>query len=166
MEDPDEDQEWAMAGGMVYLEVDDSDLDVPVKYVILPDEMEPRGMVDAMVGSAVVEVASSTDDLVVGDTVIVEGNTIREVTDIDGLEITLNRVLSMGGNNQSLYEVTHPDANVDDCPACASAEMATVEALGYIDLDNAPVADSGVKRLGEQIRWRLPTRAQAAGTFT
>ena len=165
MEDPDEDQEWAMAGGMVYLEVDDSDLDVPVKYVILPDEMEPRGMVDAMVGSAVVEVASSTDDLVVGDTVIVEGNTIREVTDIDGLEITLNRVLSMGGNNQSLYEVTHPDANVDDCPACASAEMATVEALGYIDLDNAPVADSGVKDLGNRFDGSKDSRTSSRDVY-
>ena len=65
---------------MVYLEVDDSDLDVPVKYVILPDEMEPRGMVDATAGSAVV-VATSTTDLIKGDTVLVEGNTIREVID-------------------------------------------------------------------------------------
>ena len=32
----DDEQEWAMQGGMVELQVEDSDLDQPVKYVLLP----------------------------------------------------------------------------------------------------------------------------------
>ncbi len=37
--DPSKDQKYARAGGMVNLEVDDPDLNVPVKYVILPNEV-------------------------------------------------------------------------------------------------------------------------------
>ncbi len=37
--DPTKDQKYARAGGMVNLEVEDADLDIPVKYVILPNEV-------------------------------------------------------------------------------------------------------------------------------
>ena len=39
--------------GMVHLEVDDSDLDVPVKYVILPNELMMVGTVTGMLGDTV-----------------------------------------------------------------------------------------------------------------
>ncbi len=38
--DPSKDQKWARAGGLVNLEVTDADLDVPVKYVILRNELD------------------------------------------------------------------------------------------------------------------------------
>ena len=147
--DTDEDQEWARSGGMVYLEVDDSDLDVPVKYVILPSELEMVGPVTGMTGSMVTVMATSTADIVVGDTVLVEGNTIREVTAVssDGDTLTLNRPVA-DGSSGNLYEVMDPNGtgklDVEDCEACAAAQMEPVTEEGYIVLANAPVADSGV----------------------
>ena len=38
--DASEDQTYAKAGGTVQVEVDDPDLNVPVKYVILPNEVD------------------------------------------------------------------------------------------------------------------------------
>jgi hypothetical protein len=143
--DTDEDQEWARSGGMVHLEVDDSDLDVPVKYVILPNELMMVGTVTGMLGDTVTTATSTA--VAVGDTVLVEGNTIREVTDVsaDGETLTLNRPVA-DGSSGALYEVVSDAAklNVDDCEACAPAQMEMVTGLGYINLDNAPVADSGV----------------------
>ena len=144
-DDPGEDQGWARSGGMVHLEVDDSDLDVPVKYAILPNELMMVGAVTGILGSTVTTATSTT--LSVGDTVLVEGNTIREVTAVssDGETITLNRPVA-DGSSGGLYKVVSDAAklNVDDCEACAPAQMETVTSLGYINLDNAPVADSGV----------------------
>ena len=143
--DPDEDQKWARDGGMVHLEVDDSDLDVPVKYVILPNELEMVGTVTGMAGKTVT-VATTTTGLM-GKTVLVQGNTIRKVDGVssDGKTLTLNRPVAEGSSG-NLYEVAANVAklNVDDCEACAAAEMATVTAQGYVRLVNAPVADSGV----------------------
>ena len=143
--DTDEDQEWARSGGMVHLEVDDSDLDVPVKYVILPNELMMVGTVTGMLGDTVTTATSTA--VAVGDTVLVEDNTIREVTAVsaDGETLTLNRPVA-DGSSGALYEVVSDAAklNVDDCEACAPAQMEMVTDEGYIDLDNAPVADSGV----------------------
>jgi hypothetical protein len=142
--DPDEDQKWARDGGMVHLEVDDSDLDVPVKYVILPNELEMVGTVTGMAGKTVT-VATTTTGLI-GKTVLVEGNTIRKVDGVssDGKTLTFNRPVAEGSSG-NLYEVANvAKLNVDDCEACAAAEMATVTAQGYVRLVNAPVADSGV----------------------
>ena len=140
----DDDQKWARDGGMVHLEVDDSDLDVPVKYVILPNELEMVGTVTGMAGKTVT-VATTTTGLM-GKTVLVQGNTIRKVDYVssDGKTLTLNRPVAEGSSG-NLYEVDNvPKLNVDDCEACAAAEMAEVTAQGYVELDNAPVADSGV----------------------
>ena len=142
--DPDEDQKWARDGGMVHLEVDDSDLDVPVKYVILPNELEMVGTVTGMAGKTVT-VATTTTGLM-GKTVLVEGNTIRKVDGVssNGKTLTFNRPVAEGSSG-NLYEVANvAKLNVDDCEACAAAEMATVTAQGYVRLVNAPVADSGV----------------------
>ena len=164
-EDTDKDQEWARAGGKVYLEVDDSDLDVPVKYVILPDELEPRGRVSATMGSVTVRLATSTAALAKGDTVLVEGNTIREVTAVDGRDITLNRTLSEVGGSLSISEVTYADANVKDCETCAAAQEEEVMPLGYIELDNAPVADSGVSVLGNRIKGATDSRTSSKDVY-
>ena len=143
--DTDEDQGWARSDGMVHLEVDDSDLDVPVKYVILPNELMMVGTVTDMLGDTVMTATSTA--LAVEDTVLVEGNTIREVTAVssDGKTLTLNRPVA-DGSSGALYEVVSDAAklNVEDCEACAPAQMEVVTGLGYINLDNAPVADSGV----------------------
>ena len=97
--DSDEDQEWARAGGMVHLEVEDSDLDVPVKYVILPSELDMVGTVTDMSGDMVTVASTTPMSLADGDTVLVEGNTIREVIAIssDRTEITLNRPVASTG---------------------------------------------------------------------
>ena len=141
----DDDQKWARDGGMVYLEVDDSDLDVPVKYVILPNELEMVGTVTGMAGKTVT-VATTTTGLM-GKTVLLEGNTIRKVDGVssDGKTLTLNRPVAEGSSG-NLYEVDNnvPKLNVEDCEACAAAEATSVTDQGYVDLDNAPIADSGV----------------------
>ena len=147
--DSDEDQEWARAGGMVHLEVEDSDLDVPVKYVILPSELDMVGTVTDMSGDMVTVASTTPMSLADGDTVLVEGNTIREVIAIssDRTEITLNRPVASTGR---LYEVSSSDSitdaklDVEDCAACAAAQKEPITSEGYIVLANAPVADSGV----------------------
>ena len=143
--DSDEDQEWARSGGMVHLEVEDADLDVPVKYVILPNELMMVGTVTGMLGDTVTTATSTA--VAVGDTVLVKDNTIREVTAVsdDGETLTLNRPVA-DGSSGALYEVVSDAAklNVDDCEACAPAQMGRVTPEGYINLGNAPVADSGV----------------------
>jgi hypothetical protein len=143
-DNPGKDQGWARSGGTVHLEVDDSDLDAPVKYVILPNELMMVGTVSGMLGNTVTSATSTA--LAVGDTVLVEGNTIREVTAVSGQTLTLNRPVMDGSSGADLYEVVSDAAklNVDDCEACAPAQMEMVTSLGYINLDNAPVADSGV----------------------
>ena len=143
-DDPGKEQGWARSGGTVHLEVDDSDLDAPVKYVILPNELMMVGTVSGMLGNTVTSATSTA--LAVGDTVLVEGNTIREVTAVSGQTLTLNRPVMDGSSGADLYEVVSDAAklNVDDCEACAPAQMEMVTSLGYIHLDNAPVADSGV----------------------
>ena len=99
------------SGGMVHLEVDDSDLDVPVKYVILPNELMEVGTVIGMLGDTVTTATSTA--VTVGDTVLVEGNTIRKVTDVspDGETLTLNRPVA-DGSSGALYEVVSDAAKL------------------------------------------------------
>ena len=73
----------------------------------------------------------------------------EKVTDVslDGETITLNRPVA-DGSRGALYKVVDPNntgkLNVEDCEACAAAQMASVTEEGYIKLANPPVADSGV----------------------
>ena len=85
-------QEWAMQGGEVKLQVDDSDLDQPIKYVLLPvldlhELMSDTGTsTHALSGTLTVAATVSSAVIMVGD----------YSTDTAG-EITLNNRLQVGG---------------------------------------------------------------------
>ncbi len=168
--DPDTEQEWARLGGMVGLQVEDADLDVPIKYVILPNDLDQVGtttivtvadsdtitVADALVVHPVTtNNPDSAGILAVGNTLLVEGNTVRVVEQIDldadgdgdnandDATVTLNRSLSVGGMTV-VSEVNNNFANGEDCPTCAEAPKVTLTTGQQIlNLKNTPIIDSG-----------------------
>ena len=136
-EDPDNVVSWARQGGTVTLEVRDSDLSRPIKRVLVPGDpafWSARGEVTADLrgtGITVTTVAGSTeaatsgavpDYVKVGDTIIVDGETVREVAAINNaisrITTTAPFVLSQ---EAAVAKVSILKGSFADCPDCALA---------------------------------------------
>ena len=169
--DSDEDADFTKQGGILTVEVEDGDLDVPLKFVLLPGDLdEITGVpVSADANSDVLTTATSTnfDTVAEGDTIIVEGlnQTVREVVSVqpyvagndgpdetadtdDDVElipasITVNKVFATDIIGRAISEVMSDAAQYDECATCAMVEAVPGSTFADFTLVNEPV-DSGV----------------------
>jgi hypothetical protein len=162
--DTDEEQTWTKQGGLVGIRLDDPDLDVAEKRVIIPgsdadieDSTTPGtndGEVTFESGATMVSTTNTDLGMLVaeGDTILVAGFTVREVTevvavrtdtnsdqvvddtdDITSYDITVNVPFGKSATDADLYLVrsvllntqTPTGITYDDCPNCALAELLT-----------------------------------------
>ena len=152
---------WAKQGGTVTLEVTDSDLDEPIKRVLLPVDMEQNAAtVTGSPGSALLQLsatssasatATTTTSLIaLDDTILVASSTaetVRKVTDVNMTTgvVTVNKPF-VGDPDGSIYKVYADDASAAKCPTCAGAQAATSQASAgtqFVVLASPPIQDSG-----------------------
>ena len=128
---------WARQGGTVTLEVRDSDLNRPIKRVLVPGDPASwsTGVRTADLtgtGITVTTVAGSTgavtsgavpDGVEVGDTIIVDGETVRQVAAINNAisRITTTAPFAQSQGGAAVAEVNVPDGSFANCPDCALA---------------------------------------------
>ena len=178
-DDTDESLDWTKQGGTFIIEVDDDDLDVPVKHVLFPvgagnDLTAITGMVSIAANSDMVERSDSMSAAFTGvakdDTILVAGQTVREVAEViapvaDDTDtadvnesaaamIRVNVPFSESGSGLRVAKVNPDDAQYDECPTCAQVESVTI--AGHIVnssfiLADKPVVDSGVGTLADRL---------------
>jgi hypothetical protein len=130
---------WARQGGTVTLEVRDSDLNRPIKRVLVPGDpaswsagrvtadLTGTGItVNTDAGSTEAVVTSGAvvpDSVEVGDTIIVDGETVREVAEINdaGTIITATAPFALSQDGAEVAEVNVPEGSFANCPDCALA---------------------------------------------
>ena len=128
---------WARQGGTVTLEVRDSDLNRPIKRVLVPGEPDSwstgvrkadltgTGITVTTVAGSTVAVTSGAvpDDVKVGDTIIVDGETVREVAAINDARsrITTTAPFARSESRVAVAEVNVPEGSFANCPDCALA---------------------------------------------
>ena len=159
--DTDESLDWTRQGGTFMVEVDDDDLDVPVKHVLFPvgtagstDLSRISGSVSITANSTMVARDGSgnfsgVDD---GDTILVAGQTVREVVSVtdasgsDSAMIEVNVPFSETDSGLSIAMVNRTEAQYDECPTCAQVESVSIGNVvnSSFILHNRPVVDSGV----------------------
>jgi hypothetical protein len=170
-DDTDESLDWTRQGGIFIVEVDDDDLDVPIKYVLYP--VAAQGSTDLSAVSGTVSITanstmvaregggdfSGVDD---GDTILVAGQTVREVVAVmDSVEddadtadvdestpamIEVNVPFSENEGGLSIAKVEASEAQYDECSTCAQVESVSTSAVvgNNFILSHKPVVDSGV----------------------
>ena len=121
-------QDWARQGGMVGLMVEDSDLDVPVQRVLLPNDLRRLGTATVEAHSTTVSgYTASGNALADDDYVLIGTGTVRQVSVDDDGAVTLDAPYA-NRQSGSLYKVNIRESVFDDCTDCAMAEM--------VDLNN------------------------------
>ena len=160
-DDTDEALDWTRQGGTFMVEVDDDDLDVPIKYVLYPDSAvgstdlrDLSGSVSIVANSTMVTGDASanfsgvTDD----DTILVAGQTVREVVSVtaasgsDPAMIEVNVPFSETDSGLGIAEVNAEEGQYDECPTCAQVESVSLNDVvnDRFILTHRPVVDSGV----------------------
>ena len=166
-------QQWVKQGGKVGIRLTDADLNVVIKNVLLPSDMNKVGDNEAtttvatvVAGENVITVEASGKDkdkklsLAIGDTVLVNRTdveqTVREVTAIGDpvsasttiFKVTVNKAFDKDATEVPLYKVTTASAEASKCLTCAMAESFTLESSSRkFTLGNRPV-DSGIADAG------------------
>lgn len=158
--DPAEDQTFARQGGNILLEVVDSDLNLPVKHVLLPVDMTDNAATVAVTaGSSLITMSTTTSTALAtatgtaaliapGDTILIGSETVRKVTAVNMTTgvVTVNKAFTATGVAATVAKVTVADGSADSCPLCARAQSVTTAsgaATKFFVLDSAPLADSG-----------------------
>ena len=104
-----EDQEWVRQGGRAGLMLIASDLDQPIKRVLIPgidSTMIGRGDVGAHTATIIGASSGVTSSLSVGDYVLIGRNTVREVESVSGdSTVTLGQPFATGMSNAVIYRV-------------------------------------------------------------
>ena len=174
-DDTDETLDWTNQGGSFIVEVDDDDLDVPIKHVLFPvgaggDLTQISGTVSITANSNMImrtdSMTASFSDVAEEDTILVSGQTVREVvevvapaaaTDDDPATpamIKVNVPFSESDGGLSVAKVNPDDAQYDECPTCAAVE--SIQTDGHVVgnsfiLTDRPVVDSGVGVLADRL---------------
>jgi hypothetical protein len=122
--------DWINPGATITLRVDDADLDVAVQKVIYTgsgstDVAVQPGTVTTAGTTTLVHSTSTGSTLAVGDTILVAGETVREITAISGLNTTVSVAFSTSAGSLTAYEVSNASASYDDCPQCTGANVQT-----------------------------------------
>ena len=178
--DTDETLDWTRQGGTFMVEVDDDDLDVPVKHVLFPAGVgQDLRNLGAMVSiSANSDMVTRTDSMTRafsgvtdGDSILVSGQTVREVEEVIApvaddastsdnesapAMIKVNVPFSESSARPlTIARVQASDAMYDECPTCAEVEKVEQSADRIVGtsfiLDNTPIADSGVGTLTDRL---------------
>ena len=123
--------DWTNPSDTITIEVTDSDLDVPIKRVIQTsagsaDVTALPGTVTTNGTTALVHSTSTGLTLEVGNTVLVEGETVREVTARSGTSTTVNVAFTTSAAGVDAFEVTATDGSFDNCPDCFAANVLSV----------------------------------------
>ena len=118
--------DWTNPSNIVTLRVDDTDLDVPVKKGIYTassaDVTKQTGTVTTD-GTNILTHSTSTDlTLVVGDTVLVDGETVRLVSARSGTSTTVSVAFTTSDSGVNAYKVNNPNASFANCPDCTAAK--------------------------------------------
>lgn len=154
-DDTDEALDWTRQGGTFMVEVDDDDLDVPIKYVLYPvgtagatDLSRISGIVSITANSTMVtrDGGANFSGVSDGDTILVAGQTVREVVSVEDDEIEVNVPFSESDSGLSIAMVNAAAAQYDECPTCAQVEAVSVSSVvnNSFILSSRPVVDSGV----------------------
>jgi hypothetical protein len=128
---------WANQGASVTIEIVDSDLNRPLKRVLVPGDLTNLAasiLLGDLTGLAGPPTASTTalsvgldfsvaqTAIAVGDTILVDGETVREVaTVVSATAITVTTPFTLTKVAAPVAEVTNPDGSFDKCPDCAQA---------------------------------------------
>ena len=120
--------DWTNPGATITIEVRDADLDVPIKRVIQTssgsgDITAQPGTVTTNGTTALVHSTSTGLTLVVGGTVLVEGETVRQVSARSGTSTTVTVAFSSSSASLDAFEVTVSDGSFANCPDCAAANV-------------------------------------------
>ena len=173
-DDTDETLDWTKQGGTFIVEVDDDDLDVPVKRVLYPvgtsgsnDLSRITGRVSISANSTTVSRSDSMTaaftNVADGDTILVAGQTVREVASVSApvaasgddpampAMIEVNVPFSESGSGLAIAKVNPDDAQYDECPTCAQVEEVTSFNNRSFILNNRPIVDSGVGTSGNRL---------------
>ena len=119
---------WTNPGDTVFLSVTDADLNLPIKNVInagSADVTAQPGTVTTDGTTALVHSTSTGLTLIVGDTVLVDDETVREVTARNGTSTTVNIAFSTSVAGVDAFEVDVTGGEFDNCPDCAAAIVVT-----------------------------------------
>ena len=160
---------WARQGGAITLEVTDSDLNLPVKRVLVPSDFGSTTP-GALFGTGTTTkglktiiattsgISSISKRFSVGDTILVGSSTsatietVRLITAIatgtpSGFDtITVSTAFTNAQANVPLVEVTTAATLFAKCPLCAHAQLVRPDAgagTRFIVLNSIPVVDSG-----------------------
>ncbi len=156
-DDTDEGLDWTRQGGTFMVEVDDDDLDVPIKYVLYPvgtagstDLSRISGTVTITANSTMVTRDGGANFIGVndGDTILVADQTVREVVSVEDDEIEVNVPFSESSSGLSIAKVEADAAKYDECSTCAQVEAVSTASVvnNSFILSSRPVVDSGVGR--------------------
>jgi hypothetical protein len=128
--------QWGNAGATIRLEVQDKDLDVPVKRVLLDSDVTGLTGTVTTNGSTTLN-GSGTNfdaDIAVGDTILVSGETVREVDEINsGTQLTVTTAFSTSVSGRTIDKVHTANGSFDNCPRCAAAYRTTAGTTTDID---------------------------------
>ena len=128
--------QWGNAGATIRLEVQDKDLDVPVKRVLLDSDVTGLTGTVTTNGSTTLD-GSGTNfdaDIAVGDTILVSGETVREVDEINsGTQLTVTTAFSTSVSGRTIDKVHTANGSFDNCPRCAAAYRTTAGTTTDID---------------------------------
>ena len=127
---------WANQGGSVTIEIVDSDLNRPLKRVLVPGDLThlvasiPLGDLTGLAGTAStteffvgLDFSVAQPAIAVGDTILVDGETVREVATVvsDMMAITVTTPFTSTRVAALVAEVTTADGSFAKCPDCAQA---------------------------------------------
>ena len=151
----------------IFVRVDDTDLDVPVKKVIYTDGTSDVTVQPGTVtttGTTALEHSTSTGlTLAVDDTVLIKGETVRKVTARSGTSTTVNVAFTNSTNSATAYKVTNTSASFDSCPDCTAANNIIISVSDgltkVIDIaDLFDLLDSNVSTVENRFSGDLDTR--------
>ena len=161
-DDTDETLDWTRQGGTFMVEVDDDDLDVPVKHVLFPADLSMQSGIAVAItaNSSMIELEGSGNflsSIAEGVTVLVADETVRKVVSVSAADnsatpavramIEVNAPFSTSATGKTLSLVTNSAGSYDNCSTCARAEsvaLSNVNNNTLLKLTNVPIVDSGV----------------------
>ncbi len=142
---------FARKGGTVILQVTDTDLDVPLKRVLVPsDSLAVTGVQNATAGSKTFTSDVNATELLVGDTVLFPGSErVKKIAtrSTDGLTFTVTTAFASTHASVEATEVPTSGGTFANCPNCTNAPtiaIATGTDEQTFNLENFPQLDTNV----------------------
>ncbi len=142
---------FARKGGTVILQVTDTDLDVPLKRVLVPsDSSVVTGVQNATAGSKTFTSDVNATELLVGDTVLFPGSErVKKIAtrSTDGLTFTVTTAFASTHASVEATEVLTSGGTFANCPNCTNAPtiaIATGTDEQTFNLENFPQLDTNV----------------------